>query len=67
MSDKDIFMKVAEFGELYIYDVLLFYIYPRVFVCQDQYECKYLFYEMDSEDDDIDIWLVSKITKMDAP
>lgn len=63
MSDKDIFMKVAEFGELYIYDVLLFYIYPRVFVCQDQYECKYLFYEMDSEDDDIDIWLVSKITK----
>lgn len=62
MSDKDIFMHVSQLGDLYIYDVLLSYIYPRVFVCQDIYDCKYLFYEMDSSDDK-DVWLVSKVTK----
>lgn len=62
MRDKELFMNVDQLGDLYIYDVLLSYIYPRVFVCQDVYECKYLFYEMDSADDK-DVWLVSKITK----
>lgn len=62
MSDTELFMHVAQLGDLYIYDVLLSYIYPRVFVCQDVYDCKYLFYEMDTTDDK-DVWLVSKITK----
>ena len=62
MSNKDIFMHVPQLGDLYIYDVLFAFIYPRAFVCQSEYDCKYLFYEMDSEDDK-DIWLVSKITK----
>ena len=62
MSNKDIFMHVSQLGDLYIFDVLLSYIYPRVFVCQDIYDCKYLFYEMDSTDDK-DVWLVSKVTK----
>ena len=44
MSNKDIFMHVSQLGDLYIFDVLLSYIYPRVFVCQDIYDCKYLFY-----------------------
>lgn len=62
MSDKELFMHVDQLGDLYIYDVLISYIYPRVFVCQDVYDCKYLFYEMDSSEDK-DVWLVSKITK----
>lgn len=62
MNDKDVFMHVDELGDLYLYDVLLTYIYPRVFVCEDQFDCKYLFYEMSSMDRK-DIWLVSKISK----
>lgn len=62
MSDKEVFMHVEQLGDLYMYDVLLSYIYPRVFVCEDIYGCKYLFYEMNSEDNK-DTWLVSKITK----
>lgn len=62
MTDNNVFMSVNELGDLYLYDVLLSYIYPRVFVCIDKYDCHYLFYEMSSKND-IDIWLVSKITK----
>lgn len=59
---KDIFMRTDRFGDLYIYDVLLSYIYPRVFVCEDDYDSKYLFYEMDSNEK-TDTWLVTKIKK----
>ena len=38
MSDKEVFMQVAELGDLYLYDVLISYIYPRVFVCEDTYD-----------------------------
>ena len=62
MSDNELFMHVDQLGDLYIYDVLLSYIYPRVFVCRDIYDCKYLFYEMDSDTDDKDVWLVARIT-----
>ena len=62
MSANELFINVKELGNLYIYDVLLSYIYPRVFVCRDEYDCMYLFYEMDSANDE-DIWLVSKIKK----
>ena len=62
MIDNEVFMNVETLGDLYIYDVLLTFIYPRVFVCEDVYSCKYLFYEM-SSDADVDTWLVSKITK----
>lgn len=64
MSDKEIFMQVDELGDLYLYDVLLTYIYPRVFVCEDIYGTKYLFYEVDSKDNK-DTWVVTKITKKD--
>lgn len=62
MSDKEIFMQVKELGNLYLYDVLLEYIYPRVFICEDIYDSKYLFYEVSSKDDK-DTWLVAKVSK----
>lgn len=62
MSDKEIFMEVKELGTLYLYDVLLEYIYPRVFVCEDSFGCKYIFYEVSSRDNK-DIWLVARISK----
>jgi hypothetical protein len=63
MSDNELFMHVEQLGDLYIYDVLLSYIYPRVFVCRDIYDCKYLFCEMDSDADDKDVWLVARVTE----
>lgn len=62
MSDNEVFMQVKELGDLYLYDVLLSYIYPRVFVCEDIYDGKYLFYEVSSSENK-DIWLVAKVTK----
>ena len=62
MSDKEIFMDVKELGNLFLYDVLLEFIYPRVFVCEDIFNSKYLFYEMSSTPNK-DVWLVSKISK----
>ena len=41
MSDNEIFMQVKELGDLYLYDVLLEYIYPRVFICEDIFNSKY--------------------------
>ncbi len=62
MRDKEIFMHVKELGDLYLYDVLLAYIYPRVFVCEDIYSTKYLFYEVDNQNNK-DTWVVAKIGK----
>lgn len=62
MSDKEVFIRVQEKGDLYLCDVLLSYIYPRVFVCEDSYNCKYVFWEVSSKDNK-DVWLVSKISK----
>lgn len=62
MKEKEVFMQVKELGDLFLYDVLLSYIYPRVFVCEDKYNCKYLFYEVSSNDNK-DVWLVAKLTK----
>lgn len=61
MGDKEVFMQVKELGDLYLYDVLLAYIYPRVFVCEDIYNSKYLFYEVGSKDNK-DTWVVAKVT-----
>ena len=62
MKNKDVFMHVKELGDLFLYDVLLSHVYPRVFVCEDEYDSKYLFYEVDGNDDK-DVWVVAKITK----
>lgn len=58
------FLSTVELGELFLYDVLLSYIYPRIFVCEDEFRSKYLFYEMES-DGNTDTWLVSKTKELD--
>ena len=62
MNDNEVFMHVDEFGDLYLYDVLLSYIYPRVFVCEDYYNCLLLFYEISSEQN-VDTWIVTKLNR----
>ena len=44
MKNKEVFMQVQELGDLYLCDVLVSYIYPRVFVCEDKYSCKYIYF-----------------------
>lgn len=61
-SHEEVFMHVEQLGDLYMYDILLSYIYPRVFVCEDVYDSKYLFYEVSSKNDK-DTWVVAKVSK----
>ena len=65
MIDKKVFMQGPELGDLYLYDVLLSYIYPRVFICEDSNKDKYIFYEVSSKDNK-DVWLVAKISDEDC-
>ena len=65
MSDKKVFMHGPELGDLYLYDVLLSYIYPRVFICEDSNKDKYIFYEVSSKDNR-DVWLVAKVSEEDC-
>lgn len=63
IKNDDVFMNIEGIGDLYFFDVLLYYEYPRIFVCEDTYDSKYIFYEMASNDENKDVWLVSKIRK----
>lgn len=65
MNDETVLMHGQELGDLYLYDVLLSYIYPRVFICEDSVKDKYIFYEVSSKDNK-DVWLVSKISEEDC-
>lgn len=65
MDDNKVFMHGQELGDLYLYDVLLSYIYPRVFICEDSCKKKYIFYEVSSKDNR-DVWLVAKISEEDC-
>ena len=65
MDDKKVFMHGQGLGDLYLYDVLLSYIYPRVFICEDSSKDKYIFYEVSSKDNR-DVWLVAKISDEDC-
>lgn len=65
MNVEEVFMHGQELGDLYLYDVLLSYIYPRVFICEDSSKDKYIFYEVSSKDNR-DVWLVSKISEEDC-
>lgn len=57
----DVFISIEDIGELYLSAVLVYFEYPRVFVCIDTYDNKYIFYEMASDDENKDIWLVSQV------
>lgn len=65
MNVEEVFMQGQELGDLYLYDVLLSYIYPRVFICENSFKDKYIFYEMSSKDNR-DVWLVAKISEEDC-
>ena len=51
-------------GNLYIKDILLYYIYPRAFVCENDKGAMYLMYELAdiNNTDDTDVWLTVIIT-----
>lgn len=51
-------------GNLYIKDILLYYIYPRAFVCKNDKGAMYLMYELAdiNNTDDTDVWLTVIIT-----
>lgn len=61
MNSKDFFASVEGDDDLYIVDVLLSYIYPRIFVCKNDDNDKFLLYEM-SNKDEIDTWLTTRIS-----
>lgn len=62
MKEKGAFINIAGLGEMFIYDVLVSYVCPVSFVCVDEYDTKYLFYEIIDENDYIE-WLASKLSK----
>ena len=61
---EDIFLKVEPLGTLYIEDILLYYIYPRCFVCRNDNGNKYILYEIESSQH-TDVWAVCNISESD--
>lgn len=61
---EDVFLKVEPFGTLYIKDILLYYIYPRCFVCKNRGNEEYIFYEV-AGSDSTDVWIVCNISESD--
>lgn len=61
---EDIFLKVEPIGTLYIKDILLYYIYPRCFVCRNEENKEYIFYEVENYDL-TDVWAVCNISESD--
>lgn len=62
MSKNDVFLETKEFGNLYYKDTLLYYIYPRVFICKKNTSNElFLFYEMESGGS-YDVWLMTGIS-----
>lgn len=57
---NDIFMSTDKFGDLYLTDILIEYIYPRAFICENNKGESYLFYEINSTEYG-DTWYVVKI------
>ena len=59
---KGLFAKLEHIGPLYLSDIILYYIYPRMFICENDSKEKFLLCEM-SNRDDTDIWLSGKISE----
>lgn len=60
-SEENEFRNIKEFnGQLYVVKVLLYYDYPRLFVCQNENDELYLFNETQAEKD-LEGWGVIKI------
>ena len=58
----DLINRAGKKETLYFVKALLYYIYPRSFLCRSETDKLYVFYEMISEND-IDTWLVAEITE----
>lgn len=64
-SEENEFLNIKEFGgQLYIVKILVYYDYPRIFVCQNENDELYLFNEIRDEDD-LECWGVIKISHED--
>lgn len=64
-SEENEFLNIKEFGgQLYIVKILVYYDYPRIFVCQNENDGLYLFNETRDEDD-LECWGVIKISHED--
>ena len=61
MNNKDFFASIEGDDNLYIVDVLLSYIYPRIFICENDENYKFLLYEMSNENN-TDAWLATRIS-----
>lgn len=61
MNNKDFFASVEGDDNLYIVNVLLSYIYPRIFICENDENDKFLLYEMSNENN-TDAWLATRIS-----
>jgi hypothetical protein len=59
---NEVYFQTEELGTLFLSDILSFYIYPRIFICKDNKDIKYLFYEVISTAN-VDTWLVCRISK----
>lgn len=59
--ENEYFLTLRDIGDLTLFDVLINYDYPRVFVCEDVFNTKYLFSECESEEN-YDRWIVQKVS-----
>lgn len=44
---SEVFLNVPEIGRLYFKETLVEYDFPLIFICDDDYDSLYLFYETD--------------------
>ena len=64
-NNKTFFASIEGDDDLYITDVLFSYIYPQIFICENDEKDKFLLYEMSNEND-IDTWLVTRVSDDDC-
>lgn len=61
IGDNILIAQTKELGNFYLCDVLLEYIYPRLFICENDNNRLFLLYEISSQEN-CDIWLVKEIS-----
>ena len=59
---KELFANLDRISPLYLSDIILYYIYPRIFICENDSKEKFLLCEM-SNRDNTDVWLSGKISE----
>lgn len=59
---SEVFLNVPEIGRLYFKETLVEYDFPLIFICEDDYDSLYLFYETEEADEFME-WQTVKITR----